>query len=50
MMEHPNISQSDYEKVDTFAKMFELDWRGDRAISNKKEFLSSNPVYLNTKD
>lgn len=50
VMEHPNLSNADYDKVNTFAKMFELDWRGDRAISNKKEFLSSNPVYLKAKD
>ena len=45
VMEHPNLSKSDYSKVDTFAKMFELDWRGDRKLANKKEFLATNPVY-----
>ena len=50
VMEHPNLSHADFDQVNTFAKMFELDWRGDRAISNKKEFLSSNPVYLRTRD
>ena len=49
-MEHPNMSQSDQQKMDTFSKMFELDWRGDRSVTNKREFMSLNPVYLNTKD
>ena len=46
VMEHPNLAKSDRSKLDTFCKMFELDWRGDRTIDNKKEFLSSNPVYF----
>ena len=50
IMEHPNMSQSDQQKMDTFSKMFELDWRGDRSVTNKREFMSLNPVYLNTKD
>lgn len=49
ILEHPNLSQVDYDLLDTYAKMFELDWRGDRSIQNKKEFLSSNPVYLRDK-
>jgi len=50
VMEHPNTSQVDYEKLNTFTKMFELDWRGDRSLSNKDEFLASNPVYLKERD
>ena len=46
-MEHPNLAKTDRSKLDTFCKMFELDWRGDRSLDNKKEFLSSNPVYFN---
>jgi|DEB0MinimDraft_12_1074336.scaffolds.fasta_scaffold21400_1 hypothetical protein len=30
--------------------MFELDWRGDRDIANKREFLSTNPIYLGDHD
>lgn len=30
--------------------MFELDWRGDREISNKKEYMATHPIYLNTRD
>ena len=26
--------------------MFELDWRGDRSISNKHEYMSHSPIYL----
>lgn len=50
VMEHPSLSRTDYSKLDTFCKMFELDWRGDRALSNRSEFLSSQPIYLNEKD
>jgi len=50
IMEHPNLTQSDYQKMDTFSKMFELDWRGDRSIANKADFLSLKPVYLNKND
>ena len=50
IMEHPNLSRADYNKVKTFSKMFELDWRGDQSVTNRKEFLSTNPVYLNADD
>lgn len=45
ILEHPNLTKSDYNKLDTFAKMFELDWRSDRKLENKKEFLATHPVY-----
>ena len=47
VMEHPKLLKTDYQKVNTFAKMFELDWRGDVSIQNKNQFLATNPVYLN---
>ena len=50
VMEHPSLPRADYDKLDTFAKMFELDWRGDRTISGKKEPLASHPVYLTIQD
>ena len=50
VMEHPNLLRADYDKLDTFAKMFELDWRGDRTVPNKKEPLASHPVYLTIQD
>ena len=50
ILEHPNVSRADYNKVKTFSKMFNLDWRGDQSVSNRKEFLSTNPVYLNADD
>lgn len=30
--------------------MFELDWRGDRSLSNKREYMSHSPIYLNEAD
>lgn len=50
IMEHPNLSGSDYDKMNTFSRMFELDWRGDRAIENKMMFMATNPIYLSEKD
>lgn len=50
VMEHPNLSKSDYAKLDSFCRMFELDWRGDRSLNNKSQFLATNPVYLGEHD
>ena len=50
VMEHPNLSKSDYSKLDSFCRMFELDWRGDRSLNNKRQFLATNPVYLGEND
>lgn len=47
VMEHPNLASSDRSKLDAFSTIFELDWRGDRDITNKREFLATNPVHLN---
>jgi len=46
VIEHPNLANVDRQRLDTFSKMFELDWRGDRLPSNKREFLGTNPVYM----
>jgi len=46
VIEHPNLSNVDRQKLDTFSRMFELDWRGDRKTENKREYLGTNPVYL----
>lgn len=32
--------------MESFAKIFELDWRGDESYENKQEFLSYRPMYL----
>lgn len=50
VMEHPNLSQTDYTMMDTYCQMFELDWRGDRAMTNKKEFLATHPIYTAERD
>ena len=36
--------------LDTYCKLFELDWRGDAALENREQFMMSNPVYLNAND
>ena len=50
IMEHPNISKSDYSMVDSYCEIFEIDWRGDKSVKNKKELLATNPIYLSFKD
>ena len=50
IMEHPSLSRTDYSKLDSFCKIFELDWRGDRDLANWREFMSSNPIYINERD
>jgi hypothetical protein len=50
IMEHPNLSNFDRANLDTYCTVFELDWRGDRSIDNRDEFLMTNPVYMHKKD
>lgn len=45
LMEHPNLARSDRSHLDTYCVLFELDWRGDRHISNRDEFMATNPIY-----
>lgn len=49
-MEHNNLARSDRETLDTYCKMFELDWRADHSITNRDEMMATNPIYLNTQD
>lgn len=49
-MEHPNLSNFDRANLDTYCTVFELDWRGDRNIDNREEFLMTNPIYINRKE
>lgn len=50
IMEHPNLSSFDRANLDTYCTVFELDWRGDRNIDNREEFMLSNPIYMHRKD
>jgi len=50
IMEHPNLSNFDRANLDTYCTVFELDWRGDRSIENRDEFLMTNPVYMHKND
>lgn len=36
--------------VDSFCEIFEIDWRGDKCVKNKKELLATNPIYLSFND
>ena len=36
--------------VDSYCEIFEIDWRGDKSVKNKKELLATNPIYLSFKD
>lgn len=50
VMEHPNLSRASHDLLDSYCRLFELDWRGDRDTKNKMEYLSLNPVYIHMKD
>lgn len=50
IIEHPNLARSDRMTMDSYSKIFKLDWRGDVHIMNKDEFMSTNPVYLDHRD
>ena len=50
VMEHPNLANSDYSQMDAYCRMFELDWRGDRSLENREQFLMTNPVYMHHRD
>ena len=49
-MEHSNLTRTDRETLDTYCKMFELDWRADHSIKNRDELMATNPIYLNPHD
>jgi hypothetical protein len=50
IVEHPNLNRSDRMTLDSYTKLFKLDWRGDFAIKNKDEFMSTHPIYLDSND
>ena len=50
IMEHKNLTRSDRATLDTYCKIFKLDWRGDQAIANKDQFMVTNPIYLHEQD
>jgi hypothetical protein len=44
VMEHPNLLRSDRDQLELYTRMFEVDWRGDRA--DRTQFMATNPIYL----
>jgi hypothetical protein len=50
IMEHPNLTRSDRGTLDSYCKLFHLDWRGDMTIANRDEFMATHPIYLNNQD
>lgn len=46
ILEHPNLLKSDRDLVETYCRMFELDWKGDHNIENRTGLLFQNPIYL----
>lgn len=46
VIEHPQLQRSDRDQLAMYARMFELDWRGDTDFTNKQEFMATNPIYL----
>ena len=50
VMEHENLAGSDRSMLDTYCKLFELDWRGDASIDNREQFMLTNPIYMDKND
>lgn len=46
VIEHPNLQKSDQDQLELYARMFELDWRGDTDYKNKQEFMATHPIYI----
>ena len=46
VIEHPQVQRSDRDQLELYARLFELDWRGDRDFKNKQEFMATHPIYL----
>ena len=49
IMEHENLANSDRSTLQTFCTLFELDWKGDKALENREQLLVTNPIYMHTK-
>lgn len=47
IMEHPSLAKADRTTMETYCRLFELDWRGDNAVENREMFLLEKPVYAN---
>lgn len=45
-MDHPNLAKSDKDMLDTYCKIFEVDWRGIKSAEQNKEFMYSNPIHV----
>ena len=46
IMEHPNLLKSDKAMIETYCKIFELDWKGVNESILNNEFMSTHPIYL----
>lgn len=36
--------------IDTYCRLFELDWRGDSDIDNREQFMMYKPIYMHQSD
>ena len=45
-MDHPSLLKSDRDQLDSFCRMFELDWRGDQTYKGSEEFMFNVPIHL----
>lgn len=50
IMEHPNLAKNDRYHLESYCKMFELDWRMDSHYTNLDQLLLKKPIYLNSQD
>lgn len=45
IMEHKNLNVVDKHLLESYCRIFELDWRGDQTFDNKNEMMMTNPIY-----
>ncbi|CDW84758.1 UNKNOWN [Stylonychia lemnae] len=43
---HPNLQQSDRNLIETYCKIFELDWRGEKNAASRDDLLCHSPIPL----
>ena len=46
IVEHPNAQQSDKDLLNTYCKLFELDWKGEKTQLKTEDLLCHQPLRL----
>lgn len=46
IMDHPSLLKSDKDMLDSYCKIFEVDWRGIKDVEQNKHFMHSHPIHV----